>query len=475
MPNITFSDEGPQFYGLAYARNKPYAKGGPYFTKLTPHEETQFRQWLKTSGNPSNFDPDAKVTDYDMRGYWKDYASKGKNLSGINKSDMRLHFPDTYKTPYDTTFSGESRYAKPNLPLKWVDSGVPGKERLINTKTGEVLFIKTAPGKVPGYPAGNLPDVTQPPALRPATGMGPPAPMNLRQPSIMNPVQRLEGGGPTSDIDPVLQQVSRTLAIPQELITGATKPGATALLGPKYGPLAANALGVALPLSFGDPEGMASNITKEQRDAWELENITSRPGSASAGSSAAQIYKPGTRVKYRLLKYRRGLDAGDLAGERNLAGDADWGSGEGTIVQPGTISAGKPQYNDPGSENWTKPPGPGWVAVRTEGAPGWHWRHRGALEILPPKEEFQIGDKVTYTPNEFESPNKFWAEGVIAEPPANAPPSPGPDYVWADISKGKPVGRVYDKDLSPGGGIVKYKGGTWGGWFHKSYFEKKGK
>lgn len=453
MPNITFSDEGPQYYGLAYARNRPMAKPGPYFTKLTPQEETQFRQWLKTTGNPSKFDPDAKIADYDMRGYWKEVASKGKNLSGINTSDMRLHFPDTYKTPYDTTFSGESRYALPNLPTKWVDSGIPGKERLINTKTGEVLYQKKQ------LPVPSYPGITQGPVLRPASGMGPPAPVDYRQSSLMNPAQR---EAITSDIDPVLRQVSNLLALPQEVITRATLPGATAMLGTKYGPPTATMLGMALPLSFGDPEGMASNITKEQRDAWELENITSRPGSASAGSTAQDIYKPGTRVKYRLLKYRRGVDF-----ERGPYDDPNWGSGEGTIVQPGTISAGKAQYNDPGSENWTKPPGPGWVAVRGEGAPGWHWRHRGSLEIMPPEEKFSIGTKVKYEPNEFESPNKYWTEGVIAKPPPNAPPSPGPDYVWADISKGKPVGMKGD--------TVRYKGGTWGGWFHKSYFTKTGK
>lgn len=450
MPNLTFSDEGPQYYGLAYARNRPMAKPGPYFTKLSPHEETQFRQWLKTTGNPSKFDPDAKIADYDMRGYWKEVASKGKNLSGINTSDMRLHFPDTYKTPYDTTFSGESRYALPNLPTKWVDSGIPGRERLINTKTGEVLYQKKQ------LPVPSYPGITQGPVLRPASGMGPPAPVDYRQSSLMNPAQQQQS---TSDIDPVLQQVSNLLALPQEVITRATLPGATAMLGTKYGPPTATMLGMALPLSFGDPEGMASNITKEQREAWEAENAAYRQEMRPTMPTGSRVmYRPGNADKFA-----RDLDR-PLAQRTTYSSSGKVPGEEGVVVMPGTPEAGTPgdwQMKDP-----LKPPGSGYIAVRDPNSKYWFWRHRDNLEVLRPEEKFQIGDKVKYEPNEFEAtPNKYAAEGVIAKPPPNAPPSPGPDYVWADISKGKPTRMD----------AVRYKGGTWGGWFHKSYFTKQGK
>jgi hypothetical protein len=148
-----FTDEGPQYYNQAFQRNQPFAKPGPYTTTLSPDEEQQFRQWLSSSGNPSRFDPNAQVTDYDMRGYWKDVASKGGSQTAINPTDQRLHWPDTYKTPYDTTFSAESKYAQPGAPLKWVG------DQLVNTDTGQVMF---RPGQQEVGPpesqmAGNMP------------------------------------------------------------------------------------------------------------------------------------------------------------------------------------------------------------------------------------------------------------------------------------------------------------------------------
>jgi hypothetical protein len=136
-----FTQEGPQFYQQAYQHNLPFAQGAPYQTSLTPKEEGQFRDWLKSSGNPSKYDPNAKVTDYDMRGYWKEQARAGRNLTGINPLDQHLHFPDIYKTPYDTTFSGESKYAKPGAPFKWMGGGTPD-ERLVDTSTGQPIFMQ---------------------------------------------------------------------------------------------------------------------------------------------------------------------------------------------------------------------------------------------------------------------------------------------------------------------------------------------
>jgi len=129
-----FTEEGQQFYPQAYQHNLPYAQGAPYRTKLSDSEEKQFRQWLKDTGNPSKFDPDAKMADYDMRGYWKEQASQGRNLTGINPVDQRLHFTDLYKTPYDTTFSAESKYAKPGTPFHWKDN------TLVDTSTGQTVF-----------------------------------------------------------------------------------------------------------------------------------------------------------------------------------------------------------------------------------------------------------------------------------------------------------------------------------------------
>lgn len=118
-----FSAEGPQFYAKAYAHNKEFAKPGPYNTTLTAVQEQQFRKWV--SANHVPFNPSASVNDYDMRGYW--LATKGV---GWKQGE---HFPDTYKTPYDTTFSNQSKYATANNPFKWQGNN------LIDTRTGALV------------------------------------------------------------------------------------------------------------------------------------------------------------------------------------------------------------------------------------------------------------------------------------------------------------------------------------------------
>lgn len=103
-----FRGEGPSWYGKALVHNKPWAThNAPWQTALSSHEEDLFRRWIKKHNVP--FDPSAQRVDYDMRGYWR--ATGGKWEGG--------HFPDTWKTPYDTTFSNESRYAKRGTPFVW--------------------------------------------------------------------------------------------------------------------------------------------------------------------------------------------------------------------------------------------------------------------------------------------------------------------------------------------------------------------
>lgn len=118
-----FSHEGPDLYGAALAHNAPFAQPGPYQTKLAPADETRFRAWVQQNKVP--FDPAAPVVDYDMRGYWK--ATGGKAYSGG-------HFPDTFKTPYDTTFSNESHFAIPHTPFVWKGN------QLVDSRDGRVIF-----------------------------------------------------------------------------------------------------------------------------------------------------------------------------------------------------------------------------------------------------------------------------------------------------------------------------------------------
>jgi hypothetical protein len=119
-----FTQEGPQFYAQAYQQNAPFAKAGPYQTRLPASQEEAFRQWVKSKGVP--FDPNAPVVDYDMRGYFAATGGRGWKQGS--------HFPDTFKTPMDTTFSNESKYATADNPFVWKG------DYLVDRRTGQVVF-----------------------------------------------------------------------------------------------------------------------------------------------------------------------------------------------------------------------------------------------------------------------------------------------------------------------------------------------
>lgn len=123
-----FSAEGPQFYQQAFQHNAPFATKGPYQTQLAPAAELLFRLWL--SQNKVPFNPDESTQDYDMRGFWQAM----QNGQVPQWQGGKHHFPDTFKTPYDTTFSKESKYATPNNPFAWQG------DSLIDTRTGQVVF-----------------------------------------------------------------------------------------------------------------------------------------------------------------------------------------------------------------------------------------------------------------------------------------------------------------------------------------------
>lgn len=109
------SDESAQLNERAYEHNAQYAtkmdrSGKSYNTHLSPEDETAFRAWLKSKSiKKESFDPDKSTNDYDMRGFWK-YNHVAANALPAEESPDR-HFPDTWKTPFDTSFSGESNYA----------------------------------------------------------------------------------------------------------------------------------------------------------------------------------------------------------------------------------------------------------------------------------------------------------------------------------------------------------------------------
>lgn len=125
-----FTEEGPRWYKAAYKHNKDFAKSGPanwdrpYQTNLNDSDEKKFERWVKKNQVP--FNVNARIADYDMRGFWKSTGGKG-----WKKGD---HFPDTFKTPYDTSFSHESKYATKDNPFYWKG------DRLIDRRNGQVVF-----------------------------------------------------------------------------------------------------------------------------------------------------------------------------------------------------------------------------------------------------------------------------------------------------------------------------------------------
>lgn len=100
-------------------------------TPLPSDQEGLFRAWLQKNKVP--FQPDAPVTDYDMRGFWSALTA-GDPLakSAVDPNDNRLHYPDYWKTPLHTTFSNESKFATPQAP-RWVG------DTLVSAN-GQILF-----------------------------------------------------------------------------------------------------------------------------------------------------------------------------------------------------------------------------------------------------------------------------------------------------------------------------------------------
>lgn len=90
-----------------------------YSTVLPQMDEFQFRQWLQQNGVP--FDPDARTTDYDMRGFYQ-AARQGQPgvTTQINPNDSLMHYPDRFKTPLHRSFSNESQWASDRAP-QWIN------------------------------------------------------------------------------------------------------------------------------------------------------------------------------------------------------------------------------------------------------------------------------------------------------------------------------------------------------------------
>ena len=119
--------------------NARYAKtSGPYRTDLTPLQAYLFQAWLKEnqqSPGVRSFSPTNPQSDYDMRGYWRE--TNGAPVQGTG------HFPDTWKTPYHQSFSGESVYATPQAG-EWKDTPGGGSALI---RQGIPIFRENAQGR----------------------------------------------------------------------------------------------------------------------------------------------------------------------------------------------------------------------------------------------------------------------------------------------------------------------------------------
>jgi hypothetical protein len=121
----------------AAPKPSPYAKSGPWITRLNPAEEQKFRAWVQQNKIP--FDLNDQYPDYDMRGYYKAMVAGNPQA----KQGANQHFPDTWKSPYHRSFSRESMYATPGAPQwKATDDG----SDLVD-KDGKVVYSEDREGK----------------------------------------------------------------------------------------------------------------------------------------------------------------------------------------------------------------------------------------------------------------------------------------------------------------------------------------
>jgi len=113
-------------------RNLAYANPNwqQEMTQLPPDQEQAFSAWLNANKVP--FNPSDKYPDYDMRGYYQSLMQGKAGNASVNAVDNKLHYPDTFKTPYHQSFSRESKWATENAPI-W--SG----NKLVSPK-GEIVF-----------------------------------------------------------------------------------------------------------------------------------------------------------------------------------------------------------------------------------------------------------------------------------------------------------------------------------------------
>lgn len=133
-------DENPL---AAYKRNQPWAKSGPYITKLNATQEAEFQKWAEKNPSLVSGELNTKTPDYDVRGRWlaEKQGDPAARLT-MSKWDHKLHASDKWKTPYDAVFSKESIYAKPDAPYWKGDKLYTAKGELVVDETPKTVKRK---------------------------------------------------------------------------------------------------------------------------------------------------------------------------------------------------------------------------------------------------------------------------------------------------------------------------------------------
>lgn len=75
-------------------------------TVLPEEEEKQFQDWFNKAKEDGRILDKDRGTDYDYRGYWREFVKRGREVTPGG------HFPDRYKKPNHPTFSKESIHAR---------------------------------------------------------------------------------------------------------------------------------------------------------------------------------------------------------------------------------------------------------------------------------------------------------------------------------------------------------------------------
>ncbi len=108
----SISQPNPQQSSM-FAQNQQFLQpgAGGFNTTLPPLMESQFRNWAGQNNIPFNMNG---VQDYDMRGLFHGMMNGHPKAAGFDPSSGS--FPHFWTTPYASSFSSQSQWARPNAP-----------------------------------------------------------------------------------------------------------------------------------------------------------------------------------------------------------------------------------------------------------------------------------------------------------------------------------------------------------------------